>query len=84
MPVGLLGKQNKCKQLLLLLSLDAHNHIDDYFGTLEGVRNYFYFLNTHCTVSFSKKKERKKKKVTGQWKTRDTKASTVVASIASM
>jgi len=42
MPVGLLGKQNKCKQLLLLLSLDAHNHIDDYSGTLEGVRIYFF------------------------------------------
>ena len=23
---------------LLLLSLDAHNHVDDYSGTLDGVR----------------------------------------------
>ena len=22
----------------LLLSLDAHNHVDDYYGTLDGVR----------------------------------------------
>ena len=25
------------KNLLLLLSLDAHNHVDDYSGTLGGV-----------------------------------------------
>ena len=30
------GAQNLL--LLLLLSLDAHNHVDDYSGTLGGVR----------------------------------------------
>ena len=77
MPVGLLGKQNKCKQLFLLLSLDAHNHTDDYSGTLESVRNFFFFLIhitfssdhkslNYCTVPFSIKKKKEKKKV--KWK----------------
>ena len=61
--------------LLLLLSLDAHNHVDDYSGTLGGVRKvHISALVTSpkklscCTVilslfvSLSLKKKKKKKK----------------------
>ena len=71
-------RQNPNGFLLLLLSLHALNHIDDYSGTLEGVRKRRkknpHFSSGHksltcCIVSsaFSKNKKTKQKNyLTGQ------------------
>ena len=59
--------------VLLLLSLDAHNHVDDYSDTLGGVRetnkNSLHFSSGHvlkflncCTVSNSLQKTKQNKK----------------------
>ena len=56
--------------LLLLLSLDAHNHVDDYSGTLGGVHKVHILalvtikslkLN-YCTVILSLSKTKTKQK----------------------
>ena len=80
----------------LLLSSDAHNHVDDYSGTLGGVRKNNtkspHFSSGHkslnsCTVStsFSRKKQKNNNNLlTGQWEALDTNVSTVVASTVSL
>ena len=37
---------------LLLLSIDAHNHVDDYSGTLEDVRNTKVLTTPHSEHRF--------------------------------
>ena len=59
---------------ILLLSLNAHNHVDGYYGTLGGVRkvhisalvtspkNWVVALSFFLSLSLSQKKRKKKKK----------------------
>ena len=80
----------------LLLSADAHTHVDDYSGTLGGVRKNktksLHFSSAHkslnsCTVStsfFRKNNNNKNNLLTGQWEALDTNVSTFVASPASL
>ena len=71
------GGGNDCKRhvkSILLLSLNAHNHVDDYSGTLGGVRkvhisalvtspkNWVVALSFILCLSLSQKKKKKKKK----------------------
>ena len=75
------GGGNNCKRhvksILLLLSLNAHNHVDDYSGTSGGVRKVhisalvtvLILLLLHCnsfSVSEKKKKEQTSWLVSGR------------------
>ena len=88
------------KWVRLLLSLNAHNHADDYSGTLGGVckvhisalvtspKNLVVALSFRHSLSVSQQKNKNKNELlqylTGQWEARDTKVSKAVASTASM
>ena len=71
------GGGNDCKRhvkSILLLSLNAHNHVDDYSGTLGGVRkvhisalvtspkNWVVALSFFLSLSLSKKKKKEEQK----------------------
>ena len=70
---------NKGRTILLLLSLDAHNHVDDYSGTLGDKKcSQSPHFSTGHKSSLNKKTTKNNNLLTGQWEARDTKVSTIV------